>query len=301
MASEQGKDPRARPICFIAMPLTTRSAEADLYGDKDHWSHVMDSLFVRAIEHAGFEAVRPVAQGSHLIHGMIIDHLSRADLVLCDLSSHNPNVFFELGVRTSLNLPIALVRDEHTDLPFDTSGINTHAYSSALRGWEIEAEVERLTAHIADSARSCAGENPLWRQFGLSIRAREPDAKESPLEAKVDLLVDSMSDMQKRLGTRGEFGHVQYFIRADDPDPMRAARFADRSRHGGTPPSALFASAVDRYAQSEALDAAITEMGTTRAKVLVGPGWDKTAIDRVFQLAKTYEVAVDLQVEDPRA
>src|SRR3712207_6973285 len=46
------------------------------------------------------------------------------------------------------------------------------------------------TTLFRSSATSCAGENPLWRQFGLTIRAHEPDADESPLEAKVDLLTD---------------------------------------------------------------------------------------------------------------
>lgn len=181
------------------MPVSTRESEADLYGDKDHWKHVMESLFVKAVEAAGFEPIRPVAQGSHLIHGMIIRHLSEADLVLCDLSAHNPNVFFELGVRTSLNLPIALVRDEQTDLPFDTSGINTHTYDSKLRGWEIENEQKKLIKHIEDSAKSCNGQNPLWRQFGLMIRAQEPETAESPLEAKVDLLTDRMLMLQHQM------------------------------------------------------------------------------------------------------
>lgn len=185
------------PTCFVAMPISTRAAEAEAYGDEDHWLHVMESLFVKAIETAGFRVIRPVAQGSHLIHGLIIRHLSEADLVLCDLSSHNPNVFFELGVRTSLNRPIALVRDERTELPFDTSGINTHQYKASLRGWEIGAEQERLASHITQSVASCGGANPLWRQFGLSIRAQEPDTHESPLEAKVDLLANRIQMLQQ--------------------------------------------------------------------------------------------------------
>ncbi|MBB1023373.1 MULTISPECIES: hypothetical protein [unclassified Dietzia] len=178
------------------MPITTHDEEAKFYEDPDHWEHVIESLFVKAVERAGFTAIRPAAQGSHLIHGQIISHLSNADLVLCDLSRHNPNVFFELGVRTSLNLPVALVRDDHTSLPFDTSGINTHIYSSSLRGWEIEDEQERLVRHISDSASSCSGQNPLWRHFGLTIKANEPDANESPLEAKVDLLTDSVAQLR---------------------------------------------------------------------------------------------------------
>jgi hypothetical protein len=178
-----------KPTCFIAMPISTPRADAELYADDEHWKHVMDSLFVPAVEAAGFEPVKPVMQGADLIYAQIIKHLELEDLVLCDLSGHNPNVFFELGVRTSLDKPIALVRDEHTDLPFDTSGVNTHRYGSALRVWDMEKERADLTEHVKSSAESCDRGNPLWRKFGLTLRAQETDVSETPLEAKMDLLM----------------------------------------------------------------------------------------------------------------
>lgn len=82
-----------KPKCFIAMPITTRDHEADRYNDELHWKHVMDSLFIKAIEAAGYEPVRPVAQGSHLIHELIIKHLEKCEMVLCDLSGHNKRIF----------------------------------------------------------------------------------------------------------------------------------------------------------------------------------------------------------------
>lgn len=173
------------------MPITTHEDEAARYGgDKEHWKHVMESLFIPAIQAAGYEPVIPAAKGSFLIHGQIIKHLSETDLVLCDLSSHNPNVFFELGVRTSINLPVALVKDEHTSIPFDTSGINTFQYKSTLHGWDKDDQTDALKSHINDSAESCGGNNPLWNQFGLTITAQEPSSGGSPLEAKLDLLME---------------------------------------------------------------------------------------------------------------
>lgn len=199
----QVPDTAATSRCFIAMPITTHSEEADRYGgDAQHWKHVMESLFVPAITAAGYEPVVPAAKGAYLIHASIIKHLSESDLVLCDLSSHNPNVFFELGVRTSINLPVALVKDEHTSIPFDTSGINTFQYKSALNGWDMETEIRTLAQHIRDSADSCNGQNPLWSQFGLSITAQEPSSSQSPLEAKVDVMMDEFSrvvDVQRNL------------------------------------------------------------------------------------------------------
>jgi hypothetical protein len=193
-------EPAERPTCFIAMPITTHPDQAKLYGgDEDHWDHVMRTLFERAIEQAGFEPIRPAADGANLIHGLIIQNLSKADLVLVDLSTHNPNVFFELGVRTSIDRPIALVRDEHTSLPFDISGINAYQYDSRLLAWELERQQEALARHITASFASCDGHNPLWRKFGLTIKASEPDADESPLEAKLDLLTSQLARVQNQL------------------------------------------------------------------------------------------------------
>jgi len=45
-----------------------------------------------------------------LIHAEIIRNIENADLVLCDMSCLNPNVFFEFGIRTSLNKPVSVVK-----------------------------------------------------------------------------------------------------------------------------------------------------------------------------------------------
>lgn len=235
----------------MAMPITTHPEQAELYaGDTEHWQHVMESLFEAAIRDAGFEPIRPVAQGSHLIHGSIIHHLSTADLVLVDLSSHNPNVFFELGVRTSVNLPIAIVRDEHTDVPFDTAGVNTHAYDSNLRGWEILDQQRRLAKHIRDSEASCAGQNPLWRQFGLTIKASEPDTNESPLEAKVDLLTSQFIRLQANIDSdrneRRRF-EEERMMQTDRATHFRHPTYSSiRENESDIPPVEMFSAAIDR-------------------------------------------------------
>ncbi|WP_298460470.1 hypothetical protein [uncultured Cellulomonas sp.] len=184
-------DPRR---CFIAMPLTTHPEDLDLYGgDIEHFIHVLDHLFAPAVERAGFEAVRPIMRGADLIHAEIVKNLELADLVLCDISRHNPNVFFELGIRTALDRPIALVRDSTTErLPFDTSGINTLQYDATLAPWKLEGEVEKLAAHIRASADRAAGSNPLWQYFGLTRRASTPPEGDDPIAAKLDLVLTEL-------------------------------------------------------------------------------------------------------------
>ena len=204
--------------CFIAMPVATRKDDAERHGDDEHWRHVMEELFVPAIEAAGLVAIKPIAQGSDLIHGRIIKQLSDADMVLCDLSAHNPNVFFELGVRTSQDLPIALVTDGLSKLPFDTSVINTHTYDPKLELWTIERQRASLAEHIRQSVASCDGRNPLWSQFGLTIKAQEPMSNESPAEAKLDVLANAVQSLHEQL--------------ALDRDDFERSRLRNMSRSG---------------------------------------------------------------------
>lgn len=84
------------------MPITTPPELLAIYAnDRDHFPHVLKHLFAPAIEKAQYEVIPPAAKGSDLIHAEIIKHLETADLVLCDMSTLNPNVFFELGIRTA--------------------------------------------------------------------------------------------------------------------------------------------------------------------------------------------------------
>lgn len=186
--------------CFIAMPVRTTKLQAEEYRDSEHWSHVLESLFVPAVKEAGFEPWRPIATGSHLIHAEIVRQLEQADMVLVDMSHLNVNVFFELGVRTSVNKPVALVRcDASVPIPFDVSGINTYTYDPALKAWSHDEEVEGLARHLRDAEASCRGENPLWRQFGLTLKATEPTSDSSPTDARLEVLSQQLTDVTARL------------------------------------------------------------------------------------------------------
>ncbi len=159
------------------MPITTPESEVASYaGDRDHFKHVLDHLFVPAVSKAGFEPVSPVAEGADLIHGNIIENLHSADLVLCDISSLNANVFFELGIRTALDKPVSMVQDDVPErIPFDTAIVNFHTYASSLSPWHLQSEIDSLATHIAKSMPNGESANSLWRYFGVSSRAHAVD------------------------------------------------------------------------------------------------------------------------------
>jgi hypothetical protein len=177
------------PDCFIIMPITTPESFVPLYsGDKLHFHHVLEHLFVPALEKNKFNPIRPIAEGSDVIHAEIIKNLEKADLVLCDASCLNPNVFYELGIRTALDKPVCIVKDEITQkIPFDTTIINHHTYECALHPWTLEKQIDDLATHIKKSVERSAGKNTLWKYFGLSTRATLPQGNESK-DDKIELL-----------------------------------------------------------------------------------------------------------------
>jgi len=80
--------------CFIIMPITTPEDYMDYYsGDKDHFKHVLEHLFIPAIEEAGLQPVPPTTKGSEIIHAEIIKNIENSHYVLCDMPILNPNVF----------------------------------------------------------------------------------------------------------------------------------------------------------------------------------------------------------------
>ena len=160
--------------CFIIMPISTPDFLVPTYlNDKDHFQHVLECLFIPAIEKVGLKPIPPIAKGADIIHAGIVQNLEKADIVLCDMSSLNANVFFELGIRTAIGKPVCIVKDDATPkVPFDMTVVNYHTYASSLPSWRLNTEIEFLATHLKSSLELSAGENTLWKYFSLSQRAQ---------------------------------------------------------------------------------------------------------------------------------
>ena len=186
--------------CFIIMPISTPETLVPVFnGDKDHFLHVLEHLFIPALKICNLDPIPPIAEGSDLIHAEIIKNLEKADLVLCDASSLNANVFFELGIRTALNKPVSIVRDDNTPkIPFDMTIINHHTYQSAIQLWDIEKQVKGLAKHIKKCMERSAGSNMLWKYFGISTRG-SLEAVKGGIGEKVDMLALQVEGLTRKL------------------------------------------------------------------------------------------------------
>jgi hypothetical protein len=147
-----GTPPRAPdgdlPTCFVIMPFIERT---DDYAT-GFFTEVFASLFKPAIERAGFEAKTAKRQGSDVIQATIVNELLDSHLVLCDLTEHNPNVLFELGVRMASELPIALVKATGTNPIFDIDHmLRVESYNPNMWPSTVGSDVPRLAAHINEA------------------------------------------------------------------------------------------------------------------------------------------------------
>lgn len=183
------------------MPITTPDTHIELYRDgKEHFQHIQDCLIIPAIEQAGYEPIPPQAQGAVNIPADIIHNLENSDVVLCDLSTLNPNVFFEFGIRTSLNKPVCVIKDDLTEnVPFDANTINNLTYSNTIDPWILPSEINNLHEHLKLSVERSKGQNPLWRYFGMKTEATGISKNDFSTEDKFDFLLNQFESVKSQI------------------------------------------------------------------------------------------------------
>lgn len=132
-------------VCFVIMPFVEREDRHET----GFFQEVLTELFTPAGTAAGFTVRTAKRQGSDVIQSTIVNDLLEADLVLADLTEHNPNVLFELGMRMHADLPIALVRARGTGAIFDVDNmLRVEEYDPNLWTSTVKADVPVLTEHI---------------------------------------------------------------------------------------------------------------------------------------------------------
>jgi hypothetical protein len=133
------------PVCFVIMPFT----EHDDRYQTGFFSEVLESIFTPALEGAGFEVRTAKRYGSEVIQSTIVNELLQADLVLADLTEHNPNVLFELGMRMNEDKPVALIRAKGTGPIFDVDNmLRVEEYNPNLWPSTVQTDIPKIMEHV---------------------------------------------------------------------------------------------------------------------------------------------------------
>lgn len=131
---------------FVIMPFSEKGKQERPNGFFDE---VLKSLITPAGNEAGFAIETARREDSDIIHHTIINELLQADLVIADLTDHNPNVLFELGIRLANERPIVLIKSKDTGPIFDVDNLlRVYVYDQNLWSTTVQADVKALAERI---------------------------------------------------------------------------------------------------------------------------------------------------------
>jgi len=126
---------------------------------KEPYNSYYPAIFKPALEDAGYNDVlraddvftpRPIMLD---IQRSIIE----TDLILCEMSERNPNVFYELGLAHAIGKPAILVARQQDNIPFNLRHIRVIIYDYSQAGWE-----DRLRHDITAAAQSIDDTEEVW-------------------------------------------------------------------------------------------------------------------------------------------
>lgn len=214
--------------CFVIMPMANSSQY-----EPGHFKRVYDHLLEPAVADAGFQPVSPWSDSNDLIHGRIVAELEKSTLVLCDLSTLNANVLFELGLRVAMNKPIAIVCDDkETRMPFDVQALNRVQYHSSLRTDCVERDREAIVNLVKSS--NLKG-NSFYKAFSIQGAASFQDDLTD--QDRIEFLIRSVSELRS---------DARPLPKALDPDAFHVAKI-DESFDGWRRSIAAWKSRVENF------------------------------------------------------
>lgn len=180
--------------CGIIMPI------ADTTGyPQGHWKDVL-KILEATINKTEFKCQLVSDDDAiGLIHDRIVTNIYNNDIVICDVSSKNPNVMFELGLRLAFDKPTIIVKDDKTDYSFDTGVIEHLQYPSSLRFHDIvdfqSTLVERLEATYKRSQEE-SDYSPFLKSFGRTLKPSKIKEREITGES---LILEELSTIRQEL------------------------------------------------------------------------------------------------------
>lgn len=133
------------------------------------------------------------------ITGQVIGRIRESDIIVADLSDHNPNVFYELAVAHGYKRPVVHLMEDGQKVPFDV-GDQRVIFYDLTNPESVDEAVKSLARAVAEipSNGEYVGRNPLtqYEQFA-TIRGGEASEDAGPAVA------DALSVLTREVGRLG--------------------------------------------------------------------------------------------------
>lgn len=159
--------------CFIITPIG--DSDGELRREIDG---ICDIAVVPVLEELGFNKdgiiIPHRMNGSGMIISDIICELLTCDLVIANLTHSNANVAYELGIRHGTGLPVLIICNEDTTLPFDLKGLRTYFYKNDFKG------VQELTRDLRTAIPAVFKEGEKHNPVSMAKNTLKKKPEEKP-------------------------------------------------------------------------------------------------------------------------
>jgi hypothetical protein len=112
-------------LCFVIMP----------YGKE--WSERIYKIISETVEGMNFKCRRADDYYGKIVLNDIWDQINMSSFVIADLTSNNPNVYYELGIAHTLGKEVIPILQRGHEIPFDQKPFRILFYEDNLDGYEI--------------------------------------------------------------------------------------------------------------------------------------------------------------------
>ena len=201
--------------CFTIMPFSVRNPDLPrYYNDSNHWNEVYHGLIVPAVKEAGLHCERDDEDAStRLITENIWRKIEEVDIVLCDLSAHNPNVYLELGWTLRADKRFILIKDDVTQFNFDLNQFYTYQYSHRLQPSSLRQAITELANVIKTTLADENRRYSMVHKLAIQLQAMKA-ASEGNIEISLlrELITEVRSSVGSHRGTLTSWNQPRFFF-----------------------------------------------------------------------------------------
>ncbi|MDN5107562.1 hypothetical protein PJV93_03090 [Aliarcobacter butzleri] len=210
--------------CFVIMPISNQLGYED-----NHFTLVYEDIIKPSIVNNNMNPVRAdETKNTNLIHLDILKKVIQTPIAICDMSSKNPNVFYELGMRQAFDMPTVLLIDEETKPPFDISGLRYVTYNKDMSYRNVTKAIENLTSALKETFEKKDDKteiNSLIRLMELTTAKIETTniSKSEKIELmqefelrEIKNTIKQIADMQKSIITNINFDYHKDILSKND-------------------------------------------------------------------------------------
>jgi tetratricopeptide (TPR) repeat protein len=160
-----------KPLCFVLTPFGVKKDPAG--GPDIDFDAIYEKSIQPGVEGAGMECIRADEERTGgIIHKPMFERLLLCDFALADLTTANPNVFYELGIRHAARPATTLaIFAKNTRLPFDVNFLRALPYDlgagnafEAAQADPLKAAVQKRLGELRDVAKNAtAADSPVYQ------------------------------------------------------------------------------------------------------------------------------------------